>query len=330
MEITGRIARQTLLLSLIIVIIPMVVFPERFGLNLAHMTFMSVVYELLFYSVVLFFFNRHATLLQLARSVGLCFVFRLANGAFFGLLLTAVYSMNIKISLMLGMSGYLPALYMHVLATPFILKPLHYQIHLPERQRKVVAPEKSIDPSIDTGTTTFAISKDKSLSQTTTPMVHKPEMPEKMHLPTSEVKPSTAIADTNGFDRATAYIGENGSVQLAMVVDAEGLLLSQFSRGDVVAEDWAPFALIFKDNNRQVADRLGWDVPEKIDLLLKDNKVIIACDGMVNLMVIAERQSDDVLNIRINQGLEIIRKYIAERYGDDQVMKTERSYVSST
>ena len=330
MEITGRIARQILLLSLIIVIIPMVVFPERFGLKLAHLTFMSVVYELVFYSVVIFFFNRRGTLLQLARTVGLCFIYRMAIGAVFGLLLTAIYSMNIRISLMLGMTGYLPALYLHVLATPFILNPLHGSIQSPGRRRKVVTPEKTAEISKETGTTTFAVSKDKSFSPTTTPIAHVPELPEKKQSQISEVKPSVVLSDTNGFDRATAYIGENSSVQLAVVVDSEGLLLSQFSRGEVVAEDWAPFALIFKENNRQVSQWLGWEAPEKIDLLLNDKKVVVAFDGTINLMVVADRQSDDVLNIRINQGLEIIRKYIAERYGDSRIMNTERSYVSST
>jgi hypothetical protein len=44
-------------------------------------------------------------------------------------------------------------------------------------------------------------------------------------------------------------------------------------------------------------------------------------------MVVSERATDDVLNIRINQGLEMIRRYVAERYSEKLIGNSEKAYV---
>ncbi|MDH4157422.1 MAG: hypothetical protein OEW00_09135, partial [candidate division Zixibacteria bacterium] len=105
---------------------------------------------------------------------------------------------------------------------------------------------------------------------------------------------------------------------------------SQFTRGGTVAEDLAPLALVFAQQNRDVLDRARLGAPEKIDVSVRDKRVVIASEERVSLMVVAERQADDVLNIRINQALEIIRKYMAERYSQKLFADAERSYVPST
>jgi len=45
--------------------------------------------------------------------------------------------------------------------------------------------------------------------------------------------------------------------------------------------------------------------------------------------VISERQSDDVLGIRINQALEMIRKFVDERYSDKLNLNAESIHVRS-
>ena len=57
---------------------------------------------------------------------------------------------------------------------------------------------------------------------------------------------------------------------------------------------------------------------------------MVAREESFSLMVIAERQIDDFLNIRINQALEIIGKYVAERYSRKLFVNVERTYVPST
>ncbi|MFQ5454496.1 MAG: hypothetical protein ACE5D6_09970, partial [Candidatus Zixiibacteriota bacterium] len=133
--------------------------------------------------------------------------------------------------------------------------------------------------------------------------------------------------EANGFEKASQYIGDDGSVQLAVVIDNEGLLLANFVRGDYEPEDWAPFALLLMQRNDDVLSRLGLKTPEKMEILFKNKKITVACEELYSLMVISERAIDDVLNIRINKGLEIIRNYIAERYSNKLIGNLEKSYV---
>jgi hypothetical protein len=125
-------------------------------------------------------------------------------------------------------------------------------------------------------------------------------------------------------------LGAHGSVFLAAVVDNEGLLLSNFKRGNVVAEDLAPLALLFFDSNRRILEKARLGGPEKIDVMLKDKRLVVARDQQFSLMVLAERQSDDTLNIRIIQAMDMIRRYWAERYASRQTVNAVRIHVSST
>ena len=120
--------------------------------------------------------------------------------------------------------------------------------------------------------------------------------------------------EAEGFDRVVKYIGEHAAVKMAAVVDEEGLPLSSFDRGNVDIESWIPMARLLLENNRTTLWKFQTAFPEKLDIHLEDNRVaIIHCDHM-ELLVISEIQLDDVLNIRINQGIEMINKVVAKRY----------------
>jgi predicted regulator of Ras-like GTPase activity (Roadblock/LC7/MglB family) len=136
-----------------------------------------------------------------------------------------------------------------------------------------------------------------------------------------------SVSETNGYERATQYIGEDASVRLAAVIDKEGLLLGNFTRGDIVAEDWAPLTLLFLEQSSQVLDRLGCPIPERVALISSNERIIIAYEDSFSLMVVCDRQQDDILNIRISQGLDIIRKYMADRYNEKLFVNAEKTYA---
>jgi len=327
MEISGRNARQMLLLSLAVLIIPMIIFPERFGTGLARMSMFYVMYELAYYMVVSFGLTRRSSLLPLVQAAGICLVYRLILGATFGLLIAFWYSMNLTVSLTLGLNSYLPVLLLQIAAAPFILNPAIKVL----TGRKQIAAATTTQQAEETespmeGKTTFVTTAARG--QVSQPSSHRHDTDSQYQAPTDTV-PSARPGDANGFDRATRYIGEDGSVQVAAVVDNEGLLLGHFQRGGAIAEDWGPLALLFYRQNQVVIDRFGGGVPEKIFLNLNDRRIIIAREDSFYLMVVADKQNDDVLNIRFSQGLEAIRKYIAERYGADRAVNAEKSYVRS-
>jgi hypothetical protein len=328
MEITGRIVRQISLISMLVLIVPMIMFPDQLGAGLTKVSLINIVYELIYYSVVILFFYHRASLLKIVQITGLCLVYRLTLGAIFGFLIASMYSMNLTVSLTLGLASYLPAILLHIAVTPFILKPVSSQL-VPFKKRRRQPIKEPVPVEVpEHGGTTAAVSPKQAFSRPTP--VHVPEP--KVHLSRESRVGSPSgqeSAEANGFDRAVRYIGEDISVQLAVIVDDEGLLLGQFRRGEIEADDKGPFSLLFCETNRDALQRAGWGTPEKIDLSVKDTRIIVAHEESWRLMVVAHRHGDDFLNIRINQGLEIIRKYVARRYGQKLSVNAEKMYVSS-
>jgi hypothetical protein len=133
--------------------------------------------------------------------------------------------------------------------------------------------------------------------------------------------------DLNGFDKATKYLGEDGSVRLAAVLDNEGLLLSNFTRGGLAAEDIAPYALTIAAACADKIGRLEFEAPERIEFMLKNERIVVATEEHWTLMIIAERRGDDLLDIRIIQSIEMIKKYMSERYSQKLHPTMERSYA---
>jgi len=329
MELTGRVVRQISLISLFILIAPMVLFPDRLGTELARVSLINALYELVYYGLVAYFFFHCTSLHRIVQVAGLCLVYRLLLGTVFGLFIAVVYSMNLTASVTLGMSSYLPAIFLHIAVTPFILKPVVVRSGLttksPHKPTEAPAPRevKSYRNEV------APVAVEQRAVRPTPTHTHKRETPMlgEVHADSSL---SPGLGEANGFDRAARYIGEDGSVLLAAVVDHEGLVLGRFLRGDAVADDWAPFSLLFYDVNRATLQRAGWSSPEKIDLVVKDKKIVVARETSWCLMVVAERRADNLLNIRINKGLEMIRKHIAQRYGQKLSVNAEKIYVSST
>ena len=57
MVIGDRVRWQILLYSLVLIVVPMVMFPEKLGLDLAKASLVNALYELVFFGVVIFFFK---------------------------------------------------------------------------------------------------------------------------------------------------------------------------------------------------------------------------------------------------------------------------------
>ncbi|MFQ6009467.1 MAG: roadblock/LC7 domain-containing protein, partial [Candidatus Zixiibacteriota bacterium] len=308
---------------------PMVLFPEQLGLGRAKVSLLYAVYELVYYAVAVFFFHGRLAFFQITQAAGICLIYRLLLGAVFGLLISALYSLNLTAALTLGMSSYLPAILLHIAATPFVLKPVIQEM-LPV---SVVSPisKQGSSPVVVRAQEKSSLtgSAEKKSTDLLFPAIAEPESP----IPSAshhDSNPLAATQDTSGFDRVIRYIGEDNSVRLAAVVDHEGLMLGHFKRGDTDAEALAPFSLLLTEANSQFLDRVGWGSPEKIDILLNDKRVVVARVETFSLMVIANRQIEDLLTIRINRGLESIKKYVAERHTQKVPLNTERTYVRST
>ena len=329
MSKNGRIGQRLLLFSLAALIPPMTAFPAQFGTQLVRFSVVNLLYELVFYGVVIWAFQRRGGLLQLVPAAAVCLAYRLGMGLVLGLMMTLAYGISLRIAAMMGAISYLPGVLFLAVLTPFIMLPvaaLFYRSFDRPRKRAQEEPEVVI-ASPKEGRTSIAVSRAHRVAD------EKPRprpMPEMSRSTAFDAAPSPAQAEVEGFDRAVRYLGEHGSVYMAAVVDSEGLLLANYVRGEVDAEEWAPLSLIFLQQNEKVLARGRLEAPEKLDLLLKDKRITVARDGAVSLMVVAERHADDVLGIRVNQALEMIKKHMSERYGHMLDPNAERIHVSST
>ena len=90
--------RLILLFSLILVIIPMVIFPKRMGMPLASGSAVYMLYEFVYYGIVLFLLRRQTSLVTILIGSALTLVYRMALGATLGLTIVVMYGMNSTIA----------------------------------------------------------------------------------------------------------------------------------------------------------------------------------------------------------------------------------------
>jgi predicted regulator of Ras-like GTPase activity (Roadblock/LC7/MglB family) len=315
---------QVLLYSTLVLVVPMVLFPELLGTTLIRPALMNLFIEVIFYGGVLWLFNRDWPMIHLAGAAGLCAIYRLILGGVFGLLIAPLHLIDLRAAMQLGMSSYLPAILLHAGSAPFILMSL--------LRRSYARPQRRIVHQSMGGQQMGAVVHSGAHFAAST-------APNPIEFPTHRMESSMTHHDPslnlsgnglNGFDRATRYIGEHNAVNLAAVVDHEGLLLSNFARDGADAEMWAPYAVQFMESNGRILHRGQWGAPERLEFTMQNWRVVICKEQSLALMVVAERVGDDLLAIRINQGLEIVRKYYSERYSHSPAVNPERSYVPST
>ena len=333
MQVNGQVGSRTVLFSLILLIAPMVAFPHQFSTPLLHMSLEHGLLELAYFVVAAFVMFRSGGVSRVLGATALFAAYRLLLGAVLGVLIVVMYPLSFGGAMELAMFSYLPAVALHVLATPFVLSPVLKSWPAAPRRERAIVHENIVHDQAPTGMSSIVISKNRGI--VTEANIGRPPAPadDDSRQPSYESPETTQQAsaqELSGFEKATRYLGEHGSVFLAVIVDNEGLLLSNFKRGNIVAEDFAPLALLFYDSNRRVLEKGRLGGPEKVDLTLKDKRIVVAKEQQFSLMVLAERQSDDTLNIRIIQAMDMIRRHWAERYTSRQTVNAERIHVSST
>ena len=332
MKVGSNTGTTLMISSALLLGIPLAVFPAQLGLPLAKANLFVVLVEAVYYVAVSFVLNRESSTDRVALSAGVCLLYRYALGAAFGVLAALLYSLSWSGAFRFGVFSYLPAVMLQISVTPFVIQALLKPSTRERHSARPVRRETSASPS-SSGLTSISISREKGVyTESQAPTIQQDVEPRRGFVQTHAPGASQSSTELNGFDRATRYLGEHGSVHMAAVVDNEGLLLSNFRRGSVEPEDWAPLALLLFDANRRVLNRAtrALGTPERLDVIMKDTRILVARDQWFSLMVLAERHSDETLQIKFNQSLEMIRKYITDRYTPKQENNAERIHVSST
>ena len=323
MTISPKDSRLMLLISSVLIVIPMVIFPAKLGTELISGSFEYALFEVIYYGIVFFVLRPASTLFQLFQGAGLTFLCRIAIGTVFGVLISIMYDVGLSAALTLGISKYLPAIILHIAFTPMATKSFYYAI-LGEASGDELRRDKKRSVVYQTQT-----------SQTTTSqIIVKPESIVPVTTTAAAEKPKAVILtdkDADGFARAVRYIGEHHSVKLATVVDLEGLTMSSFSRNDVNVEEWAPLVLLLDEANTKILNRMSEVTgPERLDITFGQDKLYALKITEYTLLVLSGREDDDLLGIRLAQASDMISKYVSERYGKLLSASPEEKYVSST
>lgn len=315
--------RVMLLFSLILVIIPMVIFPSRLGLPLLNGSALYMLYEVAFYGVMLYLFRREASLSTLLAGSALLLVYRMTLGAAFSLAIVIMYSLGLSVAFSLGMAKYLPAVLLHVIATPFVMK--RYYMNMADD----LTPEQRPRRSTETALYTPSPHREDTVPQARRhdDRLKSPVVGGRQFEPIRPQPP--AGDDDNQFEKAVTYLGEAASVRMVVLTDEEGLSLARFSRCDEDVDVWAPLAIVLEGQNRGVLNqyRRGGD-PEKIDITTRNGRILVRRIEHIILVVLAEHDADETLLIRIAQAADMIRKYMSERYSPALFARVEERYVS--
>lgn len=321
MTVSPKDNRLMLLISSVLIVIPMVIFPAKLGTELSSGSFVYAIFEILYYGIIFFILRPASNLFQLFQGASFTFLCRIVIGSVFGLLVSVMYDVGFTAALTLGVSKYLPAIILHVAFAPIITKPLYYAI-LGEASGDELYRDKKRRAALQSQTAPTATSQ----------IIVKPNAVIPREVSAEEPQATVMVEKgADGFARAVKYIGEHHSVKLATVVDYEGLTMSSFSRNDVDVEEWAPLALLFNEANTKVLNRFS-DVtgPERLDITFGQDRLYAIKVSQFTLLVLSDREDDDLLGIRLAQGSDIISKYVSERYDKLMSANPEEKYVSST
>lgn len=315
--------------TVVAVAAPLAVYPTLFGKDLLEASWQYIPYEAVLYGLVGAIAFRCADLISILKVAGLSLAYRLVIGSLLGILIAVVFSTDIDLAIPLAEVSYWPGLVLQIILTPLVLMPV-----LKEFGVRPSAPRR--EPGRATTATPVRTQFPATPARERSEPVHVAPRPREISFPEATAAPgrmtadsavTTIPADLNGFDRAVRYVAEHGSVYFVAVVDHEGLLLANYFRGQLDPEDLAPLAVSFLDWNRLIVNKGHFGEIEKIDILLKEKRLVLGRIGSWCMMTLAERLADDLLNIRINQGLDMLKKHWLERNGSNRQNEVEKAYV---
>lgn len=333
----SRDVLQLTVFSLVVVLGPLLLYPRDFSVNFEIGLGALVILEALYYSVVLTFLNSGSGLMATLLGAVISLAYRFFLALLFGVMVYAPGGVSFQTAFIEGLQGYWPAVCVFALSSPFVMLSLVKHII----DSLDVAEETPVGGGARKTPAQSRVAAESAGASGATGLNNAPYFPhaQEGQANAASTDPAEyafgADADreqpggASGFERAVEYLGINSAVRVAAVVDFDGLELASISRMGFISQTWSPFALQMFENNSEIFSHYGKDTPQKVELFYDDLRVECRLIGSFFLLVVAERQDDELLGVRVNQASEMIRKYIAERYSPELFVNMEGSDVRS-
>jgi predicted regulator of Ras-like GTPase activity (Roadblock/LC7/MglB family) len=293
-----REIRGVLLISLFIMVVPLIFFPKDFGLRVDMPFPLLSAFELGWYILIFFILFSKASAPWVLFIALLTLLYRFSVGIGFGLFSMLMFSLDLSSSLKLGIHQYLPAFLLQAIMSPFVLKSSFGIFMLkPERRKEETESPKRI---IQERSLTFS---ETSISQTEGNLM-------KIR---SSAEEKDRIISTD-LESALNYLREYSGVKGAILVDDEGLVVACDRLSGIDPETFASLGVSLKEANNvflkkineKGLERMGIHTPS---LWMSLNQIL-----SFTLIVVADRNTDELLSVRISQATGMIKRYLEQRY----------------
>jgi len=285
MTLQGPEFKKAALLGLMVATLPMFLYPRGFGIPDATVGSPMLFLFEPFYYALLFYLTIPRRTPQ--RIIGLTVVgmgFRLFVGLISSALLSAIFGLPAAKAFSTSLYTYLPGALAQIVFIPFIVKPI-----LSFKPRRRPAPVHHEAPRIER-----TAPERKPAVETSTWSASQENLPD--------------------FDAAVNHIASYSTVELAVLVDREGLPLARAGRPTADWELWAPVVNRLHDTISAELGRTGKGGVHRFDLALDEHRLSVITVEPFFLSVLYDPSTDDLVNVRIAQAVEMVKRYREHKY----------------
>jgi hypothetical protein len=319
MELNVREIRHTILLFLIVAIVPLIFFPSDLGLRFGIPLLVYILAELIFYGSVVFIFLNSPPIRNVVIAAALSVGIRLLVGTVFAVLLFLMKGLSPGDAFVSGLWMYKPALLLHTLTTPFVLMSI---FRIMFENEKEAAGKITITPYRDS---LKEIKPASDLGEIKHDAAGRPSAP-RIVIGQPTVEQSETIP--KGFDAATKHVCELSAVKFAVLIDADGLPVA-FSGDEPASRDiWSSIGRLITEQVQSSLQRTSNVILQAFDLSLDTFRIHATEVCGMWLLVCADRNSEELEKVRMNQAADMIKRTYEQKYIDASEKKIlEESYV---
>jgi len=290
--------KKALLLGLVFAALPLFIYPRSFGWSGATEGSTQIfLVEMLYYLIVYQFLFAREHFSNRLRAAGSAFAFRLSLSFVWAVLATGFFDLPAGQALAAGIYGYLPGALMLIAIAPFVLSPVF-------RFRELRRPR-----STPTADSFEAIQPRKAQIQ-------------------SDPQAWTGAEQSPNFEAAVAHVASYSTVEMAMLVDEEGLSVAQAGRGTADTDLWAPVVNLLYDSLIRDLSRTSDNNATRFQVTLTHQRLVVVRVAPFYLAVLFDHNTDELVNVRIAQAVEMVKRYYEQKYRKvAQTATTEVAYV---
>ena len=311
MEWSIRDTRHVVLIALIVATLPMLIYPNYFGVTFQMNMFWYALLELTYYFSVGLILNRRRSVAYTAVAAVLTFASRLVLSASFLLLLMVLEQMPASGAFSNAFNTFKPAILLFSVTAPFLFNST-IQMMLPGRVSRRHLHKSGTAPIIYTSTST---------------PVMRPSPP----IPTASITERTGseLFD-HSFTGAVQHVGGYSGVLCAMLIDDDGLPVATWSRGEWDQDLWSALSKKIINDLLETNIRTGTTPLNTIEYTSGAHRFCLYRAADMWLLSIADVESDELEKIRLHQAAEMIERHCQEKFSNLYSSEAGRQYAGST